>query len=130
MQLYIRWALRWLVDPIANPKTSQKWRKLNQEMVQIVKNMKNTVDKNTRSRTAMEKPIPSIHCQRIRSRVPDDCMWDCEHCKNEVKPGEDCYVCVECKKAYHDLCQVNVEDVICIQTQKPNLKNPEQTLDL
>ena len=129
MHFFIRWALKWLVDPVANPRTSQKWKKLNQEMIQIVKNMKKAVNKNTRSRTAIGKTTTNIHCQRIRGRVPEDCMWNCNHCNNEIEPGEDCFACVECEKAYHDLCQVNVKDVLCIRTQKANLKNPQQTLD-
>ena len=129
MQHYLRWALKWLADPTANPKTSKKWIKMNQEMTQVMINMKNTVNKNTRSRAAMEKAMPSIFCQTVRSRVPDDCMWNFKTCKKELNRGEDCYVCVKCSKPYHDLCQVGIGNVVCTQTREPNLRDPGQTMD-
>ena len=96
-------------------------------MRQIVDNMMKTVSKNTRSRTAIEKKINTIYCNRIRTFSPKENSWTCDNCNNEINGGEECFTCMGCGKAYHDLCQPEEEETLCIPTQEANLKNPQLT---
>ena len=60
---------------------------------------------------------------------PKENSWTCDNCNNEINGGEECFTCMGCGKAYHDLCQPEEEETLCIRTQEANLKNPQLTLD-
>ena len=120
----LRWALKWLQDPVANPRSSQKWNKMGRDMELIVENMLKAINKNTRSRAATAKKSNIIHCDRTKIWSPKGELWTCYNCKFDMGEEEECFKCHGCEKTYHILCNSDAE-TLCIRVTGAKTKEPQ-----